>query len=262
MERNQIMKRLTVVLVLCGLAATATAQEWTTTLDLGYTSKHIWHGFDVFGDAGVYKPSIDFAHESGFGTNLLMLYSDRGGSFNSGASSRVDTTQYQYTFYYGGKAFDACWETNYKIGWRYYDFIKVRSKASDLQELFLEAEFPKLTGNTIVPHVAVYQLWPARSKSDIRSASGTVYLAGFNYLLPSEEMLPNLPLTFSWDIVYNDGFMYADHDLSHMVWGLKTEFDGPGGGKFVPAMYFQNSFERSVNTEDEFWGGISYSVAF
>jgi len=30
----------------------------------------------------------------------------------------------------------------------------------------------------------------------------------------------------------------------------------------VPAFYFQNSFEDTVNKNDEYWGTISYSFAF
>jgi hypothetical protein len=48
-----------------------------------------------------------------------------------------------------------------------------------------------------------------------------------------------------------------------MLWGLKTNFKCPAtGGKITPAVYFQNSFEKTVNTQDELFAGISYSLSF
>lgn len=256
------MKNTMVVLVLCAVAATASAQEWKTTVDLSYTSRYIWRGYDILDNAGAFQPSIDFSHESGLGANVWMSYPERGGRINDSndlSSSRVNLTRYEYTVYYKGKALAGDrWETNYKLGWRYYDYIDTYTKARDMQEVFLEAEMPKLMDNGIVPHLAVYQIWPARSKSDIEDASGTIYLMGFHYNFPTD-----LPLTFSWDLVFNDGVMYSDHDWSHMVWGLKSQFKCPlTGGTIVPGVYFQNSFEDTVNKSDEYWGTISYSFAF
>ncbi|MEJ5259139.1 MAG: TorF family putative porin [Anaerohalosphaeraceae bacterium] len=255
------MKNTMVVLVLCAVAATAGAQEWKTTVDLSYTSRYIWRGYDILDNAGAFQPSIDLSHENGLGATIWMSYPERGGWTNNLADSRVNLTEYDYTLYYKGKALAGdAWETNYKLGWRYYDYIDTYTKAWDKQEIFVEAEMPKLLDNGVVPHLAVYQLWPARSKasSNIKDASGTIYLMGFDYNLPTD-----LPLTFSWDIVFNGGAMNSDHDWSHMVWGLKSQFKCPmTGAKIVPAVYFQNSFEDSVNKSDEYWGTISYSFAF
>jgi hypothetical protein len=263
------MKKTMIVLVLCGLATAAFAQEqkqekdWTTTVDLSYTSRYIWRGYDVLDNAGAFQPSVDFLHSSGLGATLWMSYAERGGSTGS-IDSRADMAEYDYTVYYKGKAFAGdCFETNYKIGWRYYDYIRRATKELDKQEVFLEFEMPQLTGTPLIPRAGIYQIWPSKSDSQIDDCSGTIYLMGFSYLLPTEEMLPNLPLTFSWDIAFNDGTMYSDHDWSHMVWGLETKLTCPfTGAKIVPAFYFQNSFEDTVNKNDEYWGTISYSFAF
>ena len=262
------MKKVALLFVLCSAASVAAAQDWTqgwtTTVDVGYTCQYIWRGFDLLDNAGAIQPGIDFQHESGFGANLWVSYSDRSGSTDS-VDSRVDMTQYVYTLYYNGKAFQDCWETNYSIGWRYYDYIQRSSKNADAQELFLEFEMPQLTGTPVIPHAAIYQYWPAQGGGDNSDVAGTFYLMGFSYLLPTQEQLPDLPLTFSWDIMYDDGAGAAnvDSDWAYMLWGLKTEFTCPmTGGKITPALYFQNSFERSVNTEDELWGGVTYSIAF
>jgi hypothetical protein len=92
---------------------------------------------------------------------------------------------------------------------------------------------------------------------------------GFDYGFTLDQA-PELPMTFSWDIVYNDGTgqidaidLNPDSDWSHMVWGLKTAMTCPmTGAKIVPAVYFQNSFDDSVNDEDELWASISYAFSF
>ena len=266
------MKKLALLVLLCAAASVAAAQDtaldftqgWKTTVDLGYTCKYIWRGFDILDDAGAFQPSVDFQHESGFGANLWMSYPDRGGSTEM-VDSRVDLTEFDYTVYYNGTAFEGSWETNYSIGWRYYDLIRRSSRNADAQEIFLEFEMPQLTGTPLIPHAGIYQYWPAHGGGDNSDVAGTFYLMGFSYLLPTEEQLPDVPLTFSWDIMYDDGAgaNNVDSDWSYMLWGLKTEFDCPmTGGTITPYLYFQNSFERSVNTEDELWGGVTYSIAF
>ena len=91
---------------------------------------------------------------------------------------------------------------------------------------------------------------------------GFTHMFGFNYELPSLEIVDN-PLTFHWDITYNDGQGSStyDHDWSHMTWGLSTTFD-IAGGTLTPTLYYQTSMEKSVNPEDEFWVGISYGFNF
>ncbi|MCK5564424.1 MAG: hypothetical protein KAJ07_04205 [Planctomycetes bacterium] len=90
---------------------------------------------------------------------------------------------------------------------------------------------------------------------------GFTHLFGFSCDLPDLEIIEN-PLTFSWDITYNDGQGSAvDHDWSHMTWGLSTSFE-VGSGTITPALYYQTSMEKTINTEDEFWVGISYGFEF
>lgn len=261
--------------VLCGVAAIAAAAETVqpvvtdpfATVDLSYTSKYIWRGFDKLDDVGAFQPSVDFDLGNGFSANLWMSYAGSGGEgigvYPDG--SRVNATEYNYTLAYSGTAYESCpWKADYMVGWRYYDFIDMPTEDADLQEVFATAEFPQLLDGGIVPHAAVFQMWPAHGSGLHNDFAGTVYLMGFNYGIALDQM-PSLPLTFSWDIVFNDGTGgdTVDHDWSHMVWGLSTSFACPmTGAKVVPAIYFQNSFEDTVNTEDELWGGISYSFSF
>lgn len=262
------------VLLLAGsaMAINLAGQEVATTVDLTYMSKYIWRGFDLYDDTSAWQPSVNMQWDNGFGANVWASYAGSGGTLVPGTDvGRVNGTEYDYTLTYSGSVLENCWQTDYTVGWRYYDFIDNPSEAADLQEVFLEGAMPNLLEGGIVPHFAVYQMWGAESGSDVlvRDWTGTIYVVGFTYGLTLEQA-PELPLTFLWDIVYNDGTgaipalgIDPDNDWSHMVWGVSTSIDCPmTGGKFVPALYFQNSFDDSVNNEDELWGGVSYSFTF
>lgn len=270
------MKRVLFVVAVVSVAAAMAAAAETdqaavkdpfATVDLTYTSKYIWRGFDKLDDVGAFQPSVDFDLGSGFSANLWMSYPGSSGTMEDG-SSRVNATEYNYTLAYSGTAYESCpWKTDYMVGWRYYDFIDTATRDADLQEVFATAEMPQLFDGGIIPHAAVFQMWPAKGDGAVRNFEGTIYLMGFNYPFALDQM-PGLPLTFSWDIVYNDGVgdlgaRDVDQDWSHMVWGLSTKMTCPvTGAKIVPGVFFQNSFEDSVNEEDELWGSISYSFSF
>ncbi|MHC4881825.1 MAG: TorF family putative porin [Planctomycetota bacterium] len=269
------MKKLLVVMVVLlsvagfvNAAEQAAAEDMGVTVDLSYTTKYIWRGFDILDDVGAFQPSVNLDLGSGFSANIWMSYAGSSGTTDGGLS-RVNLTEYNYTLAYDGTAYEDCpWKTNYQFGWRYYDYIDTPSKDNDVQEVFLTGEMPALTGCGAVPHFGVFQMWEATkgaSKATTgRDYSGTIYLMGFSYGFTLDQA-PELPMTFTWDIVYNDGTggEDVDHDWSHMVWGLKTSMTCPmTGAKVVPAVYFQNSFDDSVNNEDELWASISYAFSF
>ena len=249
-------------------AEMAADQDMGITVDLSYVSKYIWRGFDLLDDTSAWQPSVNVDLGGGFSANVWMSYSGASGTTDGGIS-RVNSTEYDYTLAYDGTVLeDSAWKTNYQVGWRYYDYIDTPSKDNDVQEVFLTGEMPALTGCGVVPHFGIFQMWEAEqgaSKNTTgRDYSGTIYLMGFGYGFTLEQA-PELPMNFTWDIVYNDGTGGAtvDHDWSHMVWGLSTSMTCPATGATVtPAVYFQNSMESTVNTEDELWAGVSYSFSF
>jgi hypothetical protein len=256
---------------LVGAAETASSaiDGVTTTVDVTYVTKYIWRGFNIFGSHGAVQPSIDFAFENGFSANVWMSYpvgSGQVGVVNGeGIGINDELTEYDYTLAYSNTAYEDCpWKTDYTVGWRYYDFIDVATKEADMQEVFAEISMPVLIGNGIVPRAGIYQMWNSESGGANSGAAGTIYAMGFGYDFNLDQA-PELPMNFSWDIVYNDGTgaSTVDHDWSHMVWGLSTSMTCPAtGGTIAPAIYFQNSFESTVNDDDELWAGISYSLSF
>ena len=267
------MKRTVVVSALLLLAGSAMAvdmagQDMSVTVDATWVSKYMWRGFDILDDSAAWQPSINFAFGNGFNANLWMSYANCSGPVEGSDFGRANLTEYDYTLSYSGTALEGdAWKTDYTVGWRYYDYIQHNSKKLDLQEGFIEACMPDLIGNGLTPHLAYYQMWSAVGDSAVGYAGGDIFLMGFNYDFTMDQA-PEYPMTFSWDIVYNDGagsgpMGPVSSDWSHMVWGLKTSIDGPCGGKITPAVYYQNSFEKSVNEHhDDLWAGLSYSYTF
>lgn len=267
------MKKLLVgMIVLLSVVAYVNAQTATqpaiegvtTTVDVTYVTKYMWRGFNIYGSHGAIQPSVDFAHESGLSANVWMSYPVGSGENDRGTSINSDLTEYNYTLAYADSILDDCFQTNYKIGWRYYDYIKTSTKDFDMQELFVEAAMPNLVGNGLTPRFGVYQMWNSRTGGANSGAAGTIYVMGFGYDFVLEQA-PELPMNFAWDLVYNDGTgaSTVDHDWSHMVFGLSTAMDLPGTtGKIVPAVYWQNSFDDSVHRKDELWAGLSFAMQF
>lgn len=253
---------LLAMVVLCGLAGIVNAAELAgseaaITADVTYTTKYMWRGFNLYSADSATQPSIDVAFENGLSFNVWASYANGGGNVNG--------TEYDYTVAYSNTINEGCaTKTDYTVGWRYYDFIDQPSTAADMQEIFLEIAMPELVGGGVTPHAGYYQMWEAKSDSDISGGAGAIFAMGFTYDFTLESA-PELPMTFLWDIVYNDGTgnKTIDHDWSHMVWGLSTAMTCPMTGATVtPAVYYQNSFESTVNNGDELWASLSYTLGF
>ena len=256
---------------MCVLAATCLvqAEDVKTTVDLSYVTKYIWRGFDLLDDKAAFQPSVNL--DLGNGLNLNVWSSFAGASKNDGAISTVDATEFDYTISYKNTYGEGCYQTDYNIGWRYYDLIKIDSEKADAQEVFIELAWPNLMGYGFVPRYAFYQMWAARKSDNAAEAAGGIHDLGLDYNWTCQ--LTELPMKLSWDIVYNDGTgtsvdnrgvsHYADHDWSHMLWGLSTNFKCPlTGATVTPSIWYQSSMDDSVNKNDEFWGGLSYSLTF
>ena len=253
-------------------APAATAIEGVDiTVDNTFVSKYIWRGFNIYGSKGAWQPSVDLDFQNGFSANVWMSYPIGSGQNDAGAPIN-DLIEYDYTLAYSNSIMEDVYQTNYKVGWRYYDYIKVNSKDNDMQEVFVEFNMPNIIGNGLTPRGAVYQMWNSESGGANSGASGTIMSIGVGYDFTLEQA-PELPMTVTWDIVYNGGtgapteagYVAGDvvHDWSHQVFSLSTAIDCPWTeGKFVPAIYWQNSFEDSVNDSDELYAGLSFVLGF
>lgn len=260
------MKRTLVVavlgLIVCGnaMAIDDLFGNATTTLDATYVTKYLWRGYDLYDDKGAFQPSIDINLNNGW--YFGVWYSV------AGASGAVDGEEFDY---YVGYANTMCaaekYQVDYSLNYIYYDYPDAPSKGFDAQELNVDLSMPNLLPYCITPHYEYAYLWSAKGgpmSSDGGDGHGFVHTMGLQYDLVTcpifgcgDEQVFN----FTWDIVYNDGIYAADHDWSHQTFGVSTPIT-IGCGTFTPALYYQDSWEDTVNTEDELYAGFSYTMQF
>jgi hypothetical protein len=212
--------------------------------------------------------------DMGNGWNLNVWSSWAGASRHNGNVSTVDATELDYTIAYKNTFGENCFATNYSVGYRYYDYPKIDSRNgdntnstfADMQEGFVEFAMPNLIGSGFVPRYAYYHMWAGRgsSRPSRENWDGPMHNLGLDYNWAFESM-PELPMRFSADTIFNDGTGAAnvDSDWSHVLWGLSTSFSCPmTGAKVTPGVFYQTSMDDSVNENDEFFGGISYAFSF
>ena len=236
-------------------------------VDVTWVSKYIFRGIDVLDDKAAFQPSINFdLFDTGLSFKVWSSHAGASGDTQAGIS-RVDLEEWRYTLTYAGSVLDGeQYKTNYALSWVYYDRPDVASKDGDLQEFNLALSLPDLCPAGIVPSYTVIYNWPAQGGGFVRDSAGYIHVFGLGYDLSVPGFLPDNPeqvLSFIAAAVYNDG-TYAetvDHDWSHILWGVSTSIDLPYGS-LTPAVYYQTSMDDSVNTEDEFWCGISYGFSF
>ena len=226
-------------------------------LDVTWASKYIWHGMDLYDDHAAFQPSINFdLFETGFSVNVW-------GS-TACSSGFVQSDELDYSIAYQNSIFsETPLKTDYEIRWLYYDYFRISSDEGDSQELDLSLCWPEIFPFGLTATYEISYLYTAKSGSpaarlDMEGFSHTFGLA-YDCNVPQTD----LPLTFVWDITYNDGQGGGDidHEWSYITWGLSTSLDA-GPGSLTPAAYYQTSMDDSVNDEDEFWVSMSYTINF
>ncbi len=256
------MKKVILLTAVILLSATTFAQaqeELTGTIDVTYLTQYIWHGIEMYGQQSAIQPSIDLdLYDTGFGLNVLLLRANSSG-YESGEELRYtltyDNSLYEYETY----------ATDYQVGWTYYDFPNTASDRSDLQEAYATLSWPEICPEGVVPSYTVLKLSNVEEYSPVNAISGWLHILGLGYDLPIEGLLPDIPeqiLHLSAAMVYNDGVYFADHDWSHAVFGVTTDFDLGNDCTFTPGVYYQSSWDNSVNPSDEFWASVGVSYAF
>jgi len=145
----------------------------------------------------------------------------------------------------------------------YYDYFRMSSDEGDSQELAFSISWPEVFSFNLTPSYTMSYLYSAKSDSPAASLEmeGFAHVFGFTYDFNTTQT--DLPLTFGWDITYNDGQggTSIDHDFSHITCSLATSLDF-GPGSLTPITYYQTSMDDSVNDEDELWFSLSYTMSF
>jgi hypothetical protein len=267
------MKHLVLSTVALLLAVTGSAEaekgDIHGTLDFTFLNSYIWRGFDVYGDSiAAYQPSIDLdLFGSGFHANVLVSIPSESGTNRKEA---------RYTPYYSSSIWKGeIYATYYKAGWAYYDFFDNPRETCNMHEVFATFTWPEICPAGIVPNYTVVCSWPYTSNSPLaRKSAGWLHIFGLDYDWPVPNILPATPqqkLHLSAAVVFNDsawdflsqgGDGTVDHDWSHAVFAVSTDFDLGSNVGITPGVYYQASMDDSVNPEDEMWFSLKASYKF
>jgi len=262
---------LVVVVLLC-LAGPAQAIEGELhgTIDATYVSRYIWRGYDAYGrNHSAIQPSIDLdLFGTGYGFKVWMSRANASGFENS--------EWLTYTFYKKNKFFvGESYETNSQIGYTYFSYPDSPRKGSAsgadgaAQEIFAAFAWPELFPMGIVPSYAMFAYWPSESEANNRNNGGWAHVFGLAYDMSVPAILPGTDeqvLHLGFHTVYNDSVgpagKTADHDWSHGVFSVTTDFPITENLMFSPGLHYQSSWDDSINTSDEFWTSLSLSYKF
>jgi hypothetical protein len=236
-------------------------------VEAAYQSQYIWRGFDVFRDRGAVQltAGMQFA-DTGFGVEIQ--------GHRANGSGFEEKERWDYNPYYRNSLFKGePIQTDFQVGWVYYNYPQNRAKEWDLQELNASFSMPEVTTiKGLVPRIVLVKMWPAHGSSPNlgSNASGFIYIGQLDYTFAVPGLLSTMPeqeITLHSELVFNDGVSprntVVDSDWSDAVLGVSTNFDLGYGIKLTPALYFQKTMDKSVNPDDsEVWCTICGKFAF
>ena len=281
MKKQGILLAAVVLFFAAGLVQ-AQEDPLGVTLDATWVSKYLWRGIDRLDDKGAFQPSVNVdLLDTGLSVNVWASYPTAVGDMYKGGGaagfSRVDATEYQYKIAYSAILDEGEPHATYITAQGiYYDFIDIPSQAADAEEVGVQFTWPNVcpTGD-VTPGYYVGRIWPARSgkpragKDDLIAGdyAGWLHVFSLGYDLTVPGLLPETPeQTFNLSVatVYNDGFAGGtiDHDWSHAVFGASTDFELAENFNVTPGIYYQSSWEDTVNPEDELWISLGASYKF
>ncbi len=268
-----------VMLLVCSIAAAGEPGKLHGELEFSYLTSYIWRGFDIYGPgshSGIAPAVTVDLFGSGFGFRAQQNRAISGGYENG--------ERWDYMPFYRGMLWgDEKYAMQYHLGYVYYNYPDLSWQLADLMELHGVFSFPNLLPvKGLVPSYCLVKLWNANSGALVASkvdltrgvpsrgkASGFAHIFMLDYGIPIKSILGNQPeqvIKLHTEIVYNGGVGPAgkmvDHDWSNQVFGLATDFDLGNNVIFSPAVYYQSSWDDSVNTEDEYWGVLTMKYRF
>jgi len=271
-EKN-MRQRAFVVAVICVVAVAGVCQAADSNLKAeagaSYVSRYIWRGFDLYPDNhSAVQPFVNLTvPDSGWSGSIWMS--------RAIGSGFEDFEELDFTLAYGKTLYpDATYATDYKIGYTYYYYPdgglsvagRARSLDMDNQEFFANLSWPKVCPAGIVPSYTAVCMTQVHSggPTNMQGNEGWFHIFGLAYDQAVPDLCPNNPdqaLHWTAQMVYNDGAFgtTVDHDWSHAVFGLSTDFSTVARGTITPGIWWQSSWDDSVNTTDEWWFGITGS---
>ena len=275
--KNAMLVSVVVVLAIMGMVRAeepADSPQLHGDVGIEYTTKYLWRGFDVFDDHAAIHPYVDLdMWNTGFGLHAV--------GHQAASSGFVDGERWDYTLSYKGMAFEGeRYMMSYILGYRYFNFPQMSSHTSDsadLHEFHGVFAFPALLGiDNLVPAYVLVKLMPVNSGSPVGTnspgggtASGFAHIFILDYTMPYQDPFTGgeQDLKLHSEVVYNDGvcphgFTDVDNDWSNAVFSASTTYDLGNNLSLTPSISYQSSWEDTVNTEDELWGGINLMYKF
>lgn len=246
-------KAILLVIVILGSAAVSVAaaeqeKKLGVTFDVGYYSKYVTKGTRKFGSqSGLAQTMTIDLYGSGFG---LIAHNRRANS-----SGYENKERFKYGFYYGNSIFEGqAHELRYKITWLYNHYPDEPRNVTNSGELISDFSLPKICSLGVVPQYTTWYLYPAGSSYDNRSTAGWLHRFGFSYDTTIPEFGEQV-FKFVAHAWYNDGAGGAttDHDWSHATFGVSTKLKVVENLDFIPSLYYQSSWDDSVNKHDELY---------
>ncbi len=249
-------------------------------VEITYQSKYVWRGFDIFEDNSAFQPSVTLdLFGSGFGVNVMGHRANKSGyELNE---------RWDYMLFYRNCMFmDERYETQYHLGFVYYNYPQLSAQVADLMEAHMLLSWPQVMQvDNLVPRYCLVKLWPANSNSAVgaaaqgngkSTASGWAHIFMMDYAMPIQGLTEDTPqqmLNLHSELVYNDGIHPAgglqttgglvDHDWSNAVFGISTDFDLGDNMMVTPGVFYQHTLDDSVNEDkDETWATVSMKYKF
>lgn len=248
------------------------------TVEFAIQSKYIWRGFDPYDDHAAIQGAVDLdLFQTGFGFSVMAHRAMEAGFENF--------ERWDYTLYYQNALFEGeAYETNYRLGWVYYNFPDNKNEELDLQEIHGVLFWPNaLPVEGLVPSYVIVKLWPSTDESLVGAwslargrgtASGWAHIFMLDYRFTVPSVLPEVPeqpVNLHGELVYNDGIGLGgrpvDHDWTNMVFGISTDFDIGYNITLTPAFYYQIAMDNSLGPpgivdSDETWATLSARYSF
>ncbi len=270
--KKQLLMGALVFLIVVSLGY-AQEPEVKGTASLTFTGKYVWRGFNVYGDKSAIHPMVDL-----FMPSTSVGLSVEGHRANS--SDYELTERWDYSLYYLGKMFeDECYAINYRLAYVYYNYPDLSSHTNnslDIHEGHAVLSFPKLLEvEGLVPTYILVKLMPVNSGTVVGTrspsggtASGWAHIFMLDYVVPMTCPFTGVDrkVNFHSEVVFNDGVAptgaNADHDWSNAVFGVSTNYEIEENLFFTPGIYYQSSWDDSVNPSDEYWLSLGMSYKF
>lgn len=232
-------------------------KKLAVTLDVRYSSKYIDKGGEYFGSKSAISETLYLdLYNTGFG---LLTHNRRANS-----SGFENKQKFKYGAYYKNSLFgNETYKTKYKFTWYYHNYYDEPRNKSNKDEWIFDFLWPNLLPGGLVPQYTTWYMYPAGSSYDNRDLTGWLHRFGLNYDLTIPK-LNNRIFKLCGYVWYRDGMggKAKDHDWSHATFGISTQYKITENISFIPAVYYQSSWEDSVNKRDMLYTYLRLRLKF